>query len=106
MYKISNHSKLQTLMIRGNYLSKKFLVKNRKGVLVYLRSPKHFNIGKHKVFSFNNLFKEKLSFNVSIYLPILLKCPLYFFKFLLKNTNMHHLKKINSLRITLTTNIK
>jgi len=106
LYKVNNLSKLENITIRYNLLSKKYFKKSKKSTLVYLRSPKHFNIGKHKVFSFKNFFALKLTLNFKIYLQILLKYPIFLIKFLPKLTEINNLRKVNSLRVKAKVNIK
>lgn len=106
MYKINKFGVLKTLCIRSSYLSKKFFKKNSKSTLVYLRSPKHFNIGKHKIFSFKNLHNERIELNNKLYFRLLIKFPIYFFKLLLNISANHNLKRINSLRITSVIKVK
>lgn len=67
MYKINKTSSLTYIMLRGNYLTKKVFKKISKQTLIFLRAPKHFNIGKHKVSSFLN-FKTHL-YKVNFKLP-------------------------------------
>ena len=58
MYKIFSTSIVNNLKTRGYILSKKFSKLNKKQTLDFLRAPKHFNIGKHKVLSFKNIKTE------------------------------------------------
>ena len=106
MYKINNSSKLESITIRYNLLSKKYFKKSKKSTLVYLRSPKHFNIGKHKVFSFKNFFALKLMLNYKVYLQVLLKYPMFLIRLLPKFTEINILRKVNSLRVKAKVNIK
>jgi hypothetical protein len=52
MYQINQECIIESCIIRGVYLTKKRTKKWKKQCTVFLRSPKHFNIGKHKIFSF------------------------------------------------------
>ena len=106
MYRINNSSKLESITIRYNLLSKKYFKKSKKSTLVYLRSPKHFNIGKHKVFSFKNFFALKLFLNYKVYLQVLLKYPMFLIRLLPKFTEINMLRKVNSLRVKAKVNIK
>ena len=106
MYKINTNSRLKIFAIRGTFLSKKFKKTNKKSTLVYLRSPKHFNIGKHKVFSFKNNFSTILKFNLNIAYKIIIKYPLYFYKYIPLIVDVNTLKRINSIRITINSKIK
>ena len=49
MYLINKGGTLKNLCLRGVYLSKKFSKTQNKQTLVYLRAPKHFNIGKQEI---------------------------------------------------------
>ncbi len=106
MYLISNESTLSKVVTRGIFLSKKFNKKNHKSTLVYLRSPKHFNIGKHKIFFFKNRYKDELFFSMKISTKILIFYEHYFFKIIFKLLNIHNLKRINSIRVNTKTKIK
>jgi hypothetical protein len=106
LYKINFSGTLKTLVIRGTFLSKKFLKTNKKSTLVYLRSPKHFNIGKHKVFSFKNSFSTLLSLNLKIANKALVNYPLFFFKFVPAIVDVNTLKRINSVRISVATKVR
>lgn len=66
MYKIFSKSSIIAIKTRGYTLSKKFSKKTKKQTLVFLRAPKHFNIGKHKVLSFKNLRTEIFNLNTKI----------------------------------------
>lgn len=63
MYKLNKISKLNFLILRGNYLTKKMFKTLSKQTLIFLRAPKHFNIGKHKVSSFVNYKNYRYNFN-------------------------------------------
>ena len=106
MYKINVESIIKKLVNRGIYLSKKFNKKTHKSTLIYLRSPKHFNIGKHKIFSFKNKYLNQLDLNHKIFTKTIIKYEQYYFKLIYKFQHTHSLKRINSLRITLKTKIK
>lgn len=67
MYKIKKNSELTSITLRGHYLTKKIIHKISKQTMVYLRSPKHFNIGKHKVHSFLNF--KKIIYSVKYKIP-------------------------------------
>jgi len=106
LYLINNKSIIVNLISRGIFLSKKFNKKNHKSSLVYLRAPKHFNIGKHKIFSFKNKFINNLILNYNIPTKILILYEQYFFKLNFKLIDNHNLKRINSIRINTVTQIK
>lgn len=42
-----------TFLFREKSLDSKFLLKKRLNQSITLRAPKHFNIGKHKIYSLN-----------------------------------------------------
>lgn len=65
MYKINNKFNLKKIIIRGINLSKKQNIKLQKQTMVFLRAPKHFNIGKHKILSFKN--KKIIQYNINIF---------------------------------------
>lgn len=96
MYLLNKGCVLNEIVIRGVFLTKK--ENNRKQTLIFLRSPKHFNIGKRKVISFNN--------RCNIYSNVDLKCPLLFFKnhpyifnLIYKNFKFNILYRINSIKV-------
>lgn len=97
---------MKTLVIRGTFLSKRFLKSNKKNTLVYLRSPKHFNIGKHKVFSFKNNFSTHLLLNLKLANKALVYYPMFFFRYIPTIVDVNTLKRINSLRVSISTKIK
>ena len=106
MYQISNKAIINKLSSRGIFLSKKFNKKNSKSTLVYLRSPKHFNIGKHKIFSFKNKFINNLIFNHNLPSKIIIFYEQYFFKLIFKFIDIHSLKRINSVRVNIKVKVK
>lgn len=63
-----------TFLFRAKSLDEKFLLKKKASQVVTLRSPKHFNIGKHKVLSVNskalNVVKH---FNKPVHISFLLR---------------------------------
>lgn len=106
MYKIGKTGMLKKLILRGNYLTKKIFKKNSKQTLIFLRAPKHFNIGKHKVSSFVNYKKYEYFFNYSIPTEQFLKSKIFFFRLFALFHKMHFLYIINSVRISTTVKIK
>ena len=90
--------------IKSNFVE--YNKKNSKSTLVYLRSPKHFNIGKHKIFSFKNKFNHKILLNHSLATKIIIFYEQYFFKLIFKLEDTHSLKRINSIRINIKVKIK
>ena len=98
-------SKLINLVFRGIILSKPKNKKNKKQTLIFLRSPKHFNVGKRKVISFNN----KIAYSYAVSLAILTNSLRYgniFFLVLLSSVMRHNgLFRVNSLKITTKTTI-
>jgi hypothetical protein len=105
LYLIKQKSIVKTFFIRGVFLSKKFTKNNKRQVLVYLRSPKHFNIGKQKIFSFKN--QTNFTQNNLIFIPyfFILKSHNFFFLLIKKLFKFNPLYRINSLRISIKTNI-
>lgn len=97
---------LNFFFIRGIYFSKKFIKKHKKHSLVYLRSPKHFNIGKHKVFSFNNTNSQKISLKLILPTVFMLKNNIFFFKILEYFYYFKLLFRFNSFRVNVKTKIK
>jgi len=67
LYKLKKNSQLTLISLRGHYLTKKIIPKISKQTMVFLRSPKHFNIGKHKVHSFLNF--KKINYAVMYKVP-------------------------------------
>jgi len=106
LYKINKVGLLKEIFIRGTFLSRKFLKKNKKNTLVYLRSPKHFNIGKFKIYSHKTNFVKSTLLNVKIPIIILKKYPLYFFQILGKLEKLNFLKRINSLKVVVESTVK
>lgn len=106
MYKINKKSILTKLILRGNYLTKKFFKKNSKQTLIFLRAPKHFNIGKHKISSFVNSHNYEYNFNYSIPTFGSLTNKLFFFKIFSLFHKLHFLFIINSIRITTKVKIR
>ena len=106
MYKINKTSILKQITLRGNYLTKKILKKNTKQTLIFLRAPKHFNIGKHKVSSFVNFYKYLYTFNYQIPTIYLTKNNLFFLKFFKIFDKLHLLYIINSIKVKVQYKIK
>lgn len=102
MYLYSKKSVLLNLVFRGVILSK--TKKNKKQTLIFLRSPKHFNVGKRKVISFNN----KAVYTYNIKLPIFtnnLKNNTFFLILMGSVVSYNTLFRINSLKITTISSI-
>lgn len=106
MYKINKKILLNYFNIRGLFFSKKLTQRHKKHTVVYLRSPKHFNIGKHKVFSFNNTNKILINLKLTLPIVILLKNSLFFFTILEKFLNYKLLFRFNSIRVNTKITIK
>lgn len=106
MYKINKKIRLDYFNIRGLFFSKKLIQKHKKHTLVYLRSPKHFNIGKHKIFSFNNTHKILINLKLTLPIILLLRGSLFFFTILEKFFNYKLLLRFNSIRINTKLHIK
>lgn len=80
MYKINKLSNLNFILLRGNYLTKKVYKKLSKQTLIFLRAPKHFNIGKHKVSSFVNYKKHIYRFSYVFPTNDFIKNKYFFYK--------------------------
>lgn len=104
MYLYNKKSFLLNLNFRGIILSKKRTKTNKKQTLIFLRSPKHFNVGKRKVISFNN----RVSYVYRINLPFATKklnSKYFFFSILSSILNYDSLFRVNSIKITSKTSI-
>lgn len=106
MYYINKFSIINNIVLRGNYLTKKILKKNSKQTLIFLRSPKHFNIGKHKVSSFLNYKKYKYNLNYKIFTNHYLINQYLLFNIFIHFHKLHFLFNISSIRSTIKTKIK
>lgn len=106
MYLINKGGTLKNLCLRGVYLSKKFSKTQNKQTLIYLRAPKHFNIGKQEVLSFRNKFSYYYKPDWAASTLILIKYPHFFFRVTRNVFKFHHLKQINSVRVTIKLKIK
>lgn len=106
MYKLNKFSILKCLKLRGIFLSKKVLKRKHKQTLIYLRSPKHFNIGKQKVLSFNNKYTYNLLCNYKIASSVYIYSSHYFFKILNFFFKFNSLFRINSIKVKNITKIK
>ena len=106
MYKINKNININQIFIRGYNLTKKLNKYQSKHSLVFLRAPKHFNIGKHKVLSYKNqktyLYKTKLM----IPTIFVVKYPLHIYNTLLHFHKFHILHKITSIKMIGTIKIK
>lgn len=100
MYKINNNINIQKIFIRGYHLTKKLNKYQSRHSLVFLRAPKHFNIGKHRVLSFKN--QNTFLYNVNLNIPtrILIQYPTQLYNVLLHFHKFHLLHKIVSLKIS------
>lgn len=98
MYLLNRVSFLTTIYIRGIYLTKTKTKTNKKQTLIFLRSPKHFNIGKRKVISFNN--KHNIKINLNMFIPTRSsKLNFYYFSLISSLFKFDTTYRINSLRI-------
>jgi hypothetical protein len=100
MYKLNKITTLTKLCLRGYNLTKKLNKNQTKHSLVFLRAPKHFNIGKHKVLSFKNFYKHTYGLSLSTNILIFVKYPYFFYNIILNFHKFHLLYKINSIKIT------
>lgn len=105
MYKIKKNSQLTLITLRGHYLTKKIIPKISKQTMVFLRSPKHFNIGKHKVHSFLNFKKILYPVNYQVPTYHFIQNKITFFKLF----NMFHkynlLYSLTGIKLKITQNI-
>lgn len=88
--------------IANNYLTKKSV-----STLITLRSPKHFNIGKHKIRSLN--YKTRflvLKFNKKITTQSILNSPNLLYSCLKKGITLTPTIYINSIKISIKTVFK
>jgi NADH:ubiquinone oxidoreductase subunit 3 (subunit A) len=106
LYKICKTSILTKLTLRGNFLTKKFFKKNSKQTLIFLRAPKHFNIGKHKVSCFKNFYKYMYNFNYKLPTEQFLNNKLLFLSFFSLFHKIHFLYVITSIKISTKVKIK
>ena len=103
---ISKNTTLKEFSLRGNYLTKKIFKKNSKQTLIFLRAPKHFNIGKHKISSFVNFKTYNYYFNYIIPTNDFFKNKLLFSKIYNIFHKFHFLYILNSVKITTSLKIK
>jgi hypothetical protein len=106
LYKINKISTLKKFVLRGNYLTNKVLKKTSKQTLIFLRAPKHFNIGKRKVSSFVNYKKFVYNFNLNLPTDEYNKNGKTFFRFFCLFHKLNFLYVVNSVRITSKLKIK
>ncbi len=88
--------------IANDYLAKKTI-----SSLITLRSPKHFNIGKHKIFSLN--YKTRyliLSFNNKINTKSIINSPKFIYLCLKKRLNLTPTVFIYSIKFTMKTSFQ
>ncbi len=107
MYQINKIANLNFFKFRGFLLTKKIKSKTKKQTLIFLRAPKHFNIGKRKVFSLKN--KQNIFFNdypCSINVMHFSKYTLFFFSLLPLIYKMNVLFNLTSVKINMRTQIK
>ena len=106
MYKLNKNTNMTKLILRGNYLTKKFFKKNSKQTLIFLRAPKHFNIGKHKVSSFVNFKSYLYNVNYSLFISQFLLNKNFFFSILTLFHKLNILYVINSIKVKTKIKIK
>lgn len=106
MYKLNKNTNMTKLILRGNYLTKKFFKKNSKQTLIFLRAPKHFNIGKHKVSSFVNFKSYLYNVNYSLFISQFLLNKNFFFSILTLFHKLNVLYVINSIKVKTKIKIK
>lgn len=104
MYKLNKTGIIGEYTLRGVYLTKKQTKKWKKQTVIFLRSPKHFNIGKHKILSFNTGKNYKYFLNYKInFLTLIKKNNLYNIYSVFHKMNI--LYRINSIKIDVNTKI-
>jgi hypothetical protein len=106
LYSLSEKLVCYSICLRGYNLTKKLNKKQKKSTLVFLRAPKHFNIGKRKVHSFKNYNKIIYKLNLKIPLIFFLKNFSIFFSVLQNFHKFNLLYKIFSIKISLKVKIK
>ena len=100
MYKIFKKAAIGSFFVRGYYLTKRYGKKSRKNTLIFLRSPKHFNAGKHKVFFLNNYAVYKVNTrSIFVDLSSIEKYEKYFFDVSTTLRNYNVLYNVTSLRL-------
>lgn len=106
MYKINKISKLNYILLRGNCLTKKLSKNITKQTLIFLRAPKHFNIGKHKVSSFVNFKTYKYIFDFILPTNSLIKNKSFFYRLFTICHKLNLNYNITSIRINTKLKIK
>lgn len=109
MYKINKSTTIYDYVARGVFTSNKAnlaVKKNKKQTVIFLRSPKHFNIGKHKIFFFNNFYKKQIIDKRPLPLKPLLLNKCYIFNLFVRKFNFSFSYKFTSIRIKTKTKIK
>ena len=77
MYLINKYGSLQNIVLKHVIQTKHTSLRKRKQSVVFVRAPKHFNIGKHKIHAlkttyFRAVFTKKLLNSSLIFNPNLL----------------------------------
>lgn len=113
MLKIKKFSKLieckynLTFLFKKRNISSVYNLKKQQSSSIILRSPKHFNIGKHKIINLNfktpNLFFKS---STSLFLPSFIFSPSLLYKNLSKRVKTTPTININSIRISIQTKFK
>jgi len=106
LYKINKKNILKTIILRGHYLTKKMSKKNSKQTLIFLRAPKHFNIGKHKISSFVNFKKYVYNFNYIASTIGFNKNKFFFYNLFNIFHNMHLHYSLTSIKVRISVKIK
>ncbi len=105
MYKINSVTNLNYLAIRGVFITKKLSKKIKTQSMVFLRAPKHFNIGKHKILSFNTKKSYVLKTKLKMHSICIIKHNKFFFNLLNNIIKVHPLYNVKSLVINTKINI-
>lgn len=109
MYKLNKSTTICNYVTRGIFTSNKANMaakKNKKQTVIFLRSPKHFNIGKHKIFFFNNFYKIKVIENRPLPIRPLISNKCYIFNLFIRKFNFSFFYKFTSIRVKTKTKIK
>jgi hypothetical protein len=99
LYKIHKNITVDQIFVRGYNLTKKLNKRQTMHSLVFLRPPKHFNIGKHKVLSFKNKKTHRYVVNLNIPFISIVKYPLFLYNMVLHFHKFHILHTIVSIKI-------
>jgi len=106
LYKLNKYGILNILKLRGIYLTKKINKKSKKQTLIFLRAPKHFNIGKFKIFFLNNKKSFKILSNFPINIQFIESYKIFLISFLFNFYKLQSLFFTNSIKLNIKYKIK